>query len=96
MLVSQGDTSVGVVLGKNFAKVHEAPTTPGSVGDGADVVIGSNRGLWLFERLHGSIYKARQVYAPQIRPKTVHDLLRIAFIFAQIELWLQRDDQRGD
>lgn len=96
MFVSQGHTPVGVVLGKNFAKEHETPTTPGSVGDGADVIIGSNRGLWLFERLHGSIYKARQVYAPQIRPKTVHDLLRIAFIFAQIELWLQRDDQRGD
>ena len=87
---------MGVVLGKNFAKVHETPTTPGSVGDGADVVIGSNRGLWLFERLHGPIYKARQFYAPQIRPKSVHDLLRIAFIFAQIELWLQRDDQRRD
>ena len=87
---------MGVFLVESFGKAHEAPTTPGSLGDGADVVIGSNRGPRLFERLHGSTYKARLVYAPQMRPKTVHDLLRIAFIFAQIELWLQRDDQRGD
>ena len=78
-----------VFLGENFAKVHETPTTLGSVGDGADVVIGSNRVLWLFQRLHGSIYEAPQFCALQIRPKTVHDLLRIAFIFTQSELWLR-------
>jgi len=87
---------VGVFLGENFAKVYETPTTLGSVGDGADVAIGRNRVLWLFQGLHGSVCEARQFYAPQMRPKTVHDLLRIAFIFAQIELWLRRDDQRGD
>ena len=69
--------------------MRETPTPLGSVGDGVDVVIGSNRGPRFFERLNGSTYKARLVYAPQIRPETVHDLLRIAFIFAQIELWLR-------
>ena len=77
---------MGMFLGESFAKEHETPTTPGSVGDGADV---ANPVLWLFQGLHGSVCEARQFYAPKIRPKTVHDLLRIAFIFAQIELWLR-------
>jgi len=52
LFVGEGDATVVMLFGQNFAEVHVASATPCSVGDGANLLSGGNFLAGQCERFH--------------------------------------------